>query len=89
MQGVIDASMGGGGPLGPQAWQDCNVNDLTDLQRYDPISGFPVYKALLCNVVKVDETVAIAIASSSEENSLAETGRGWIPNGRGQASHLS
>ncbi len=50
--GSIDANMGGGGPLGPQEWQDCNVNDLTDLNRYDPISGFPVYKALLCDVVK-------------------------------------
>ena len=53
MPGVIDADMGGGGPLGPQAWQECNVNDLTDLNHYDPISGFPVYKALLCEVVKV------------------------------------
>lgn len=53
MPGVVDADMGGGGPLGPAAWRDCNVNDLTDLQNYDPISGFPVYKALLCEVVKV------------------------------------
>ena len=54
VSGAIDADMGGGGPLGPQAWQKCNVNDLTDLERYDPISGFPVYKALLCDVVKAD-----------------------------------
>ncbi len=54
MPGVIDANMGGGGPLGPAAWQECNVNDLTDLQNYDPISGFPVYKALLCDVVRVE-----------------------------------
>ncbi len=52
--GAIDANMGGGGPLGPQEWQDCNVNDLTDLERFDPISGFPVYKALLCEVVKAE-----------------------------------
>ena len=52
--GAIDANMGGGGPLGSEAWQACNVNDLTDLSRYDPISGFPVYKALLCDVVKAD-----------------------------------
>jgi cysteine desulfurase NifS len=51
VRGAIDANMGGGGVLGPEAWQDCNVNDLTDLERYDPISGFPVYKALLCEVV--------------------------------------
>ena len=54
IEGAIDANMGGGGPLGPEAWQDCNVNDLTDLNRYDPISGFPVYKALLCDVVRAD-----------------------------------
>ncbi len=51
--GSIDANMGGGGPVGPEAWQTCNINELTDLHRYDPISGFPVYKALLCDVVKV------------------------------------
>lgn len=52
-RGAVDANMGGGGPVGPEAWQECNVNDLTDLQRYDPISGFPVYKALLCQVEPV------------------------------------
>ena len=43
--------MGGGGPLGPEAWRRATVNDLTDPDNYDPISGFPVYKALLCEVV--------------------------------------
>lgn len=52
--GAIEANMGGGGPLGTEAWQECNVNDLTDLTNYDPISGFPVYKALLCEVVRAD-----------------------------------
>ncbi|MBW8060187.1 MAG: aminotransferase class V-fold PLP-dependent enzyme, partial [Solirubrobacterales bacterium] len=51
--GTIDANMGGGGPVGPESWQRCNVNELTDLANHDPISGFPVYKALLCEVVKV------------------------------------
>jgi cysteine desulfurase NifS len=51
--GAVDANMGGGGPVGPEAWQKCNINELTDLKRYDPISGFPVYKALLCDVIKV------------------------------------
>jgi len=53
VRGSIDANMGGGGPVGPEAWQKCNINELTDLHRYDPISGFPVYKALLCEVEKV------------------------------------
>lgn len=53
VRGAIDADMGGGGPVGPKAWQNTNINDLTDLQNYDPISGFPVYKTLLCQVEKV------------------------------------
>lgn len=53
VKGAVDANMGGGGPVGPEAWQKCNINELTDLQHYDPISGFPVYKALLCDVGKV------------------------------------
>ncbi len=65
-QGVIDADMGGGGPVGPQAWQDCNVNELTDLQRYDPISGFPVYKALLCDVLKTNGDAAAVVDSIAE-----------------------
>ena len=61
IQGAIDADMGGGGPIGPQEWHDCNVNELTDLQRYDPISGFPVYKALLCDIVKIDGNAAAVV----------------------------
>ncbi|MDX1775915.1 MAG: IscS subfamily cysteine desulfurase [Desulfobulbales bacterium] len=52
IQGAVEASAMGGGPLGPDAWKNCNVNLLTDLKKYDPISGFPVYKALLCEVSK-------------------------------------
>ncbi|MHA1524325.1 MAG: molybdopterin-containing oxidoreductase family protein [Alphaproteobacteria bacterium] len=50
--GVVEANMGGGGPLGPKAWRQANVNVLTDMENRDPISGFPVYKALLCDVLK-------------------------------------
>jgi cysteine desulfurase NifS len=51
--GAIECNMGGGTPVGPTAWQQWNVNELTDLENADEISGFPVYKALLCDVVKV------------------------------------
>jgi anaerobic selenocysteine-containing dehydrogenase len=51
-KGVIEANMGGGGPLQPPAWREANVNELTDPENRDPISGFPVFKALLCDVVK-------------------------------------
>jgi anaerobic selenocysteine-containing dehydrogenase len=54
--GVVEVNMGGGGPLGPPAWQMANVNELTDFENRDPLSGFPVYKALLCNVVKRETT---------------------------------
>lgn len=50
MQGFVYAPVGGGGPLGTEAWQNANVNVLTDLDQYDEISGFPVYKTLLCQV---------------------------------------
>lgn len=50
--GTVEANMGGGGPVGPEAWQKANINELTDLTNFDPISGFPVYKALLCELRK-------------------------------------
>jgi cysteine desulfurase NifS len=50
VRGAVDAAMGGGGPAGPRTWRETNVNELTDLGRMDPISGFPIYKALLCEV---------------------------------------
>ncbi|MFN8188608.1 MAG: molybdopterin-dependent oxidoreductase [Gaiellales bacterium] len=50
VRGAVEVNMGGGGPLGPAAWRIANVNELTDPDRYDPISGFPVFKALLCDV---------------------------------------
>ncbi|NEX20551.1 aminotransferase class V-fold PLP-dependent enzyme [Thiorhodococcus mannitoliphagus] len=50
VQGAIDANMGGGTPVGPDAWRNANINVLTDISRHDPISGFPIYKTLLCEV---------------------------------------
>jgi len=50
--GVVEANMGGGGFLGPLAWTQANVNELTDMENVDKLSGFPVYKALLCDVVR-------------------------------------
>jgi cysteine desulfurase NifS len=67
MQGTIDANMGGGGPVGPQAWQECNINEVTDLKRHDPISGFPVYKALLCNVRRATAHVEDRVEIDSGE----------------------
>jgi len=54
IRGAIECAMGGGTPVGPEAWQEWNVNELTDLNNFDEISGFPVYKALLCEVSKIE-----------------------------------
>ena len=52
MPGFVYAPVCGGGPLGTESWQQANVNQLTDDAQYDEISGFPVYKTLLCQVKK-------------------------------------
>jgi len=52
VEGVIEANMGGGGPIQPREWKEANVNVLTDPENRDGISGFPVFKALLCDVEK-------------------------------------
>ena len=54
VKGAIECNMGGGTPVGPKAWREWNVNELTDINNYDPISGFPVYKALLGDVVNIE-----------------------------------
>ena len=52
MRGFVYAPVGGGGPQGTEEWRRANVNILTDLEQFDPISGFPIYKTLLCQVKK-------------------------------------
>jgi cysteine desulfurase NifS len=65
--GAVECSMGGGTPVGPQAWREWNVNELTDLSNLDEISGFPVYKALLCEVVHVADAAGSGSTPSSSE----------------------
>lgn len=50
MEGFVYAPVGGGGPQGTDTWKKANVNVLTDLEQFDPISGFPIYKTLMCEV---------------------------------------
>ena len=59
--GAIECNMGGGTPVGSKAWQAWNVNELTDFDNYDEISGFPVYKALLCDVVRLEGGTEAAV----------------------------
>ncbi|MFC1932749.1 IscS subfamily cysteine desulfurase [Chloroflexota bacterium] len=58
VKGAVECTFGGGTPVGPKPWQEWNVNELTDINNYDVISGFPVYKALLCDVVKIGQGTA-------------------------------
>ena len=70
--GTIECNQGGGTPVGPKAWQQWNVNELTDLQNYDEISGFPVYKALLCEVRKIGEKTEASQRTASAEVKMRE-----------------
>jgi anaerobic selenocysteine-containing dehydrogenase len=50
--GGVEANVGGGSPIQVEAWRNANVNVLTDFYNRDPISGFPIFKALLCEIEK-------------------------------------
>ncbi len=66
VQGAIEASGSGGGALGADVWKKACVNDLTDLDNFDPISGFPAYKALLCDVQKAEQQGERRIVGTGE-----------------------
>ncbi len=52
MTGQVEVNVGGGSPIHTAPWREANANCLTDPENRDHISGFPVYKALLCDVRK-------------------------------------
>lgn len=52
MTGQVELNVGGGSPIQAEEWREANANYVTDFENRDPISGFPVYKALLCDVKK-------------------------------------
>ena len=52
--GAVEVNQGGGGgPAQNADWHAANVNELTDLNNRDEISGFPVLKALLCQITRM------------------------------------
>jgi len=51
-EGSVEMNVGGGKPIQGEGWRDANANFLTDFYNRDPISGFPVFKALLCEIEK-------------------------------------
>jgi cysteine desulfurase NifS len=69
VRGAVECNMGGGTPVGPRAWREWNVNELTDVTNHDEISGFPVYKALLCNVAKLEDATATTRRSAGKQTS--------------------
>lgn len=75
VEGSIEASGMGGGALGSEEWQKACVNELTDLHNFDPISGFPAYKALLCQVIRTQGAVSPHVTVSGEyvPSSITET----------------
>lgn len=52
LPGEVEVNVGGGSPGQSKAWAQANVNYLTDDKNVDPISGFPVFKNLLCDIRK-------------------------------------
>lgn len=51
-KGTVEVNQGGGNPSQTKEWREGNVNYLTDFDNRDEISGFPVFKALLCQIEK-------------------------------------
>lgn len=82
VKGAVECNMGGGTPVGPKAWQKWNVNELTDLNNFDAISGFPVYKALLCEVVKVEAGNADIKARLKKVENICGTSFNLVKNGK-------
>jgi cysteine desulfurase NifS len=83
VRGAIECNMGGGGAVGSPAWREWNVNQLTDLSNYDDVSGFPVYKALLCEVAKVKAGTAATRESAGRAAACGPVTLG-APTGRRQ-----
>lgn len=52
--GAVEVNVGGGKPIQAEYWREGNTNVLTDFNNRDPISGFPVFKALLCEIEKAE-----------------------------------
>jgi len=77
--GSVDLNHACGSPVGPAAWSERNVNLLTDLMNYDPISGFPVYKCLLCQVEKSEGDKVEVVSCEIREDEIGHTSEGPPP----------
>ena len=52
MAGQVEGNACGSSLIHSMPWQNANTNYVTYIENRDPISGFPVYTALLCEVRK-------------------------------------
>jgi anaerobic selenocysteine-containing dehydrogenase len=65
MPGGVEVNVGGGSPIQTEAWRDANVNFITDFYNRDPISGFPIFKALLCEIKKAEAPDRVQASGTS------------------------
>jgi hypothetical protein len=53
----VEANIGGGSPIQAEAWREANANAITGSCNRHPISGFYIFKALLCQIQKEAKTI--------------------------------
>lgn len=53
LKGDTELNFGGGSPIQGEFWRRANTNSLTDNSNCDEVTGFPVFKQLLCEIKKI------------------------------------
>jgi anaerobic selenocysteine-containing dehydrogenase len=64
--GVVHIPYGGGGHRQVGLWRDANVNKIIPHDVRDPLSGYPVLKAVMCEVILCDEKQRVRIKRCME-----------------------
>lgn len=62
--GTVHAPFGGGSRRHHGLWRQAHVNAVIPSEVRDPISGYPVVKAVPCDVVRVDERLGLSSPTS-------------------------
>jgi anaerobic selenocysteine-containing dehydrogenase len=68
-EGTVHAPSGGGGALQVGAWPETNINSVIPPESKDPISGYPVFKAVPCEVSFSAKAWNAALECECEERS--------------------
>ena len=53
LKGDTELNFGGGSPIQGELWRHANTNTLTENSNFDEVTGFPVFKQLLCEIKKI------------------------------------